>query len=182
MHDGVRYTHAIPLTGQTRHGRGPFKGGTGFKMAKNKKGGSSKSSKLAAKGNRAKRESKNPDFAAGLKVRRAMWGPDGAEGQINAASDFIWPLQEVVTKYCFGQTWTRPKLSRKVRSMITMAMLVAMARPHELKVHVQGAIANGVTTDEIQEILLHAMVYAGIPRGVEGFRAAEEKLKEMGLA
>jgi 4-carboxymuconolactone decarboxylase len=130
---------------------------------------------------RTKRESEDPVFARGIEVRRAMWGFEGADGQINAAGDFIWPLQEVVTKYCFGQTWTRPKLSRKIRSMITMAMLVAMARPHELKVHVQGAIANGVTREEIQEILLHAMVYAGIPRGVEGFRAAEEKLKEMGL-
>ena len=130
---------------------------------------------------RTKRESQNPDFARGVEVRRAMWGFDGADGQINKAGDFIWPLQEVVTKYCFGQTWTRPKLSRKVRSMISMAMLVAMARPHELKVHIQGGIANGVTKEEIQEILIHAMVYAGVPRGVEAFRAAEEKLKEMGL-
>lgn len=130
---------------------------------------------------RAQRHSQDPDFARGLDVRRAMWGHPGSEGQINAAGDFIWPLQEVVTKYCFGQTWTRPKLSRKIRSMITIAMLVAMARPNELKVHVQGALANGVTKDELQEILLHAMVYAGVPRGVEGFRAAEEKLKEMGL-
>ena len=131
---------------------------------------------------RAKRAFEGP----GLRARprcpaRDVGGSDGAEGQIDAAGDFIWPLQEVVTKYCFGQTWTRPKLSRKVRSMITLAMLVAMARPNELKVHVQGAIANGVSKDEIQEILLHAMVYAGVPRGVEGFRAAEEKLKEMGL-
>lgn len=131
---------------------------------------------------RAKRESEDPVFARGLGVRRAMWGHEGAEGQINAASDFIWPMQDVVTRYCFGQTWTRPKLSRKIRSMITLAMLVAMARPHELKVHVRGAIANGVTTDELQEILLHAMVYSGIPRGVEAFRVAEETLKEMGLA
>ncbi len=130
---------------------------------------------------RTKRESQNADFARGVEVRRAMWGFEGADGQIDKAGDFIWPLQEVVTKYCFGQTWTRPKLSRKVRSMITMAMLVAMARPHELKVHIQGAIANGVTKEEIQEILLHAMVYAGVPRGAEGFGAAEEKLKEMGL-
>jgi 4-carboxymuconolactone decarboxylase len=153
-------------------------------MAKAAKSKSAKSqAKPAAdvKMTRAKRESENPDFARGLEVRRAMWGFEGADGQINAAGDFIWPLQEVVTKYCFGQTWTRPKLSRKVRSMITMAMLVAMARPRELQVHVQGAIANGVTKEEIQEILLHAMVYAGVPRGVEGFRAAEEKLKEMGL-
>jgi 4-carboxymuconolactone decarboxylase len=151
-------------------------------MAKGKKSRSGKSAKAReAKGNRVNRESKNPDFKRGIAVRRAMWGADGADNQINAAGDFIWPLQEVVTTYCFGQTWTRPQLSRKVRSMITLAMLVAMARPNELKVHVEGAIANGVTKEEIQEILLHAMVYSGIPRGVEGFRAAEEKLKQMGL-
>ena len=130
---------------------------------------------------RAKRASEDPDFARGLDVRRAMWGHDGAEGQINAAGDFIWPLQEVVTKYCFGQTWTRPKLSRKIRSMITLAMLVAMARPHELAVHIRGAIANGVTKDELQEIMLHAMVYSGVPRGVEAFRVTEQTLKDMGL-
>lgn len=138
--------------------------------------------KISSKGmSRTKRESQDRDFARGVEVRRAMWGFEGADGQIEKAGDFIWPLQEVVTKYCFGQTWTRPKLSRKVRSMITMAMLVAMARPNELKVHIQGGIANGVTKDEIQEILIHAMVYAGVPRGVEAFRAAEEKLREMGL-
>ncbi|MFN3351768.1 carboxymuconolactone decarboxylase family protein [Pseudorhodoplanes sp.] len=135
----------------------------------------------SGKKTRTKLEMADPDFARGIKVRRAMWGFDGADGQINNAGEFIWPLQEIVTKYCFGQTWTRPKLSRKIRSMITMAMLVAMARPNELKVHIEGAIANGVTKDEIQEILIHAMVYAGIPRGVEGFRAAEEKLKQLGL-
>jgi 4-carboxymuconolactone decarboxylase len=159
----------------------PISKETDFKMAKAKKGGSAKSAKSGAKGSRVKREAKNPDFKRGIAVRRAMWGADGADKQINAAGDFIWPLQEVVTTYCFGQTWTRPKLSRKVRSMITLAMLVAMARPNELKVHVEGAIANGVSKEEIQEILLHAMVYSGIPRGVEGFRAAEEKLKQMGL-
>jgi 4-carboxymuconolactone decarboxylase len=148
---------------------------------KSAKASASKPAAADTKMTRARRESEHPDFARGLDVRRAMWGFEGADGQINNAGEFIWPLQEVVTKYCFGQTWTRPRLSRKVRSMITMAMLVAMARPHELKVHVQGAIANGVTKEEIQEILLHAMVYAGVPRGVEGFRAAEEKLKEMGL-
>ena len=140
-----------------------------------------KSSAPAAALSRSKHESQNPVFARGLDVRRAMWGHDGAEGQIDAASDFIWPLQEVVTRYCFGETWTRPKLPRKIRSMITLAMLVAMARPNELKVHVRGAISNGVTKEEIQEILLHAMVYSGVPRGVEAFRAAEETLKDMGI-
>ena len=152
------------------------------KTARSKSPPKKQSGKLATPGaSRAKRESEDPVFARGLDVRRAMWGHEGAEGQVDAAGDFIWPMQEVVTRYCFGQTWTRPKLSRKIRSMITLAMLVAMARPHELKVHVRGAIANGVTKDELQEILLHAMVYSGIPRGVEAFRVAEETLKDMGL-
>jgi 4-carboxymuconolactone decarboxylase len=131
---------------------------------------------------RSKRESANPVFARGLDVRRAMWGHDGAEGQIDSASDFIWPMQDYVTRWCFGETWTRTKLPRKTRSMITLGILVAQGRPHELKVHVRGALANGVTQEEIQEVLLHAMVYSGIPRGVEGFRSAEEVLREMGLA
>ncbi len=152
------------------------------KRSEDKRGAERKSGKKSKGTSRAERESRNETFARGLAVRHEMWGDGGSTDQINAAGDFIWPLQEVVTKYCFGETWTRPKLSRKVRSMITLAMLVAMARPHELKVHIEGAIANGVSVDEIQEILLHAMVYSGVPRGVEGFRAAEEKLKSMGLA
>lgn len=130
---------------------------------------------------RSKRESANPVFARGLDVRRAMWGHEGAEGQIDSASDFIWPMQDYVTRWCFGETWTRTKLPRKARSMITLGILVAQGRPHELKVHVRGAIANGVSKEEIQEVLLHAMIYSGIPRGVEGFRSAAEVLKEMGL-
>jgi 4-carboxymuconolactone decarboxylase len=149
-------------------------------MARAAKSKSAKARKQKADITRAKREARDPVFGRGLDVRRAMWGHDGAEGQINAASDFIWPMQDVVTRYCFGQTWTRPKLTRKTRSMITLAMLVAMARPHELAVHVRGAIANGVSVDELQEILLHAMVYSGIPRGVEAFRVAEATLKDMG--
>jgi 4-carboxymuconolactone decarboxylase len=137
--------------------------------------------RAAPKKKRSVSASADPAFAGGLQVRRAMWGPEGAEGQIDAASDFIWPMQEAVTRYCFGQTWTRPGLSRKARSMITLGILVAQGRPHEIKVHVRGAIANGLTPEEIQEVLLHAMVYSGIPRGVEGFRSAEEVLKEMGL-
>jgi 4-carboxymuconolactone decarboxylase len=110
-----------------------------------------------------------------------MWGHAGAEGQIDAASDFIWPMQDYVTRHCFGETWTRPRLPRRIRSMITLGILVSQGRPHELKVHVRGALANGVTKEELQEVLLHAMVYSGIPRGVEGFRSAEEVLKELGV-
>jgi 4-carboxymuconolactone decarboxylase len=142
-------------------------------MAKNTR----KSSRTKAPA-RSKAASRDPVFANGLAVRRAMWGHGGAEGQVDAAGDFIWPMQEVVTRYCFGETWTRKGLPRKTRSMITLAILVAMARPHELKVHVRGAIANGVS---IEEILRHAMVYCGVPLGVEAFRSTEEVLKDMGL-
>lgn len=134
-----------------------------------------------APASRSKKESANPVFARGLDVRRAMWGHDGAEGQIDSASDFIWPMQDYVTRWCFGETWTRTKLPRKTRSLVTLGILVAQGRPQELKVHVRGAIANGVSKDEIQEVLLHAMIYSGIPRGVEGFRSAAEVLKELGL-
>lgn len=130
---------------------------------------------------RAKRESANPVFARGLDVRRAMWGHDGAEGQIDSASDFLWPMQDYVTRWCFGETWTRARLPRNIRSMVTLGILVAQGRPHELKVHVRGALANGVSKEEIEEVLLHAMVYSGIPRGVEGFRVAEEVLNELNV-
>jgi len=123
----------------------------------------------------------DPVFAAGLKIRREMFGKDGAERQIEATSDFMWPMQDYVTRYCFGETWTRSILPRKVRSMLTLGMLVAQGRPHELKVHVRGAIANGVSKEEISEVLLHAMVYCGVPKAVEGFRSAQEVLKEIGL-
>ena len=123
----------------------------------------------------------DPVFAAGLKVRREMWGEEGAERQIEAASDFLWPMQDYVTRHCFGETWTRPALSRKVRSMLTLGMLVAQGRPHELKVHVRGAIKNGVSEEEISEVLLHAMIYCGVPKAVEGFRSAQEVLREIGL-
>ncbi len=121
-------------------------------------------------------------FEAGLEMRRAMFGPGGADDQILAASDFTWPMQDYVTRYCFGETWTRETLSPKVRSMLTLAMLVAYGRPQEIKVHTQGAIANGCTPAEISEVMLHAMIYCGVPRAVEGIRVAAETLREMGYA
>ncbi len=119
-------------------------------------------------------------FADGLEMRRAMFGSGGADDQIESASEFMWPMQDYVTRYCFGETWTRGALSPAIRSMLTLGMLVAYGRPNEIKVHVQGAIANGVTTDEIQEVLLHSMIYCGVPRAVEGFRIAADTLREMG--
>lgn len=119
-------------------------------------------------------------FAAGLGLRRTMFGPGGADDQIVAADDFTWPMQDFVTRYCFGETWTRSELPPSTRSLLTLAMLVAYGRPNELRVHVQGAVANGVTPDEIREVMLHAMIYCGVPRAVEGFRVAADTLREMG--
>jgi 4-carboxymuconolactone decarboxylase len=119
-------------------------------------------------------------FDRGLGLRRHMFGSAGAEQQVDAATDFTRPLQEWVTKQCFGEAWHRPALDHKTRSMITLAMLVAMSREQEIKVHVRGALANGATKDEIRELLMHSIIYCGIPRAVGAFRAAAEVLKEMG--
>lgn len=120
-------------------------------------------------------------FQRGLEIRREMFGSEGAEQQTEAATDFTWPLQDMVTRYCFGEIWDRPVLDRKQRSMITLAMLIALGRPHEIKIHVRGGLKNGLSKDEIREILVHSMLYCGIPASVDGYRAAQEVLKEEGL-
>ncbi len=120
-------------------------------------------------------------FEAGLAMRRSMFGEAHADDQILATNDFTWPMQDYVTRYCFGETWTRSELPPSTRSMLTLAMLVAYGRPNEIKVHVQGAVANGVTPVEIREVMLHAMIYCGVPRAVEGFRVAADTLREMGV-
>lgn len=118
-------------------------------------------------------------FRAGMQIRREMFGPAGAEDRYGLTTDFNRPFEEVVTRYCFGDTWSRPGLDRKTRSLITLAALTAMVRPNQLRVHVRGALANGVTPDEIREVLLHTSVYAGVPAGVEAFNAAAEVLKDL---
>jgi 4-carboxymuconolactone decarboxylase len=120
-------------------------------------------------------------YEIGLGIRRDMFGPAGAEQQIEQATDFTRPMQELATRYCFGEIWGRPELDRRTRSMLTLALLVALGKPNQLKLHVKGAIANGVTKEEIREVLLHSMVYAGIPAGVEAHLAAAETLRELGL-
>jgi 4-carboxymuconolactone decarboxylase len=116
-------------------------------------------------------------FAAGLAIRQAMFGDGGAEDQVLGADAFTFPMQDYVTRWCFGETWTREALPLDVRSMLTMAMLLATGRPNEFRVHVGGALANGVTPDQIQEVILHAMIYCGVPKAVEGFRIADEVLR-----
>ena len=119
-------------------------------------------------------------FDRGLALRHRMFGPAGAEQQIAAATDFTGPLQDLVTRSCFGELWQRPHLDLKLRSMLTIAMLAALDRPNQIKVHVKGAIANGVSRDEIREILLHAATYGGLPAAVDSFAAAGEALAELG--
>ncbi len=116
----------------------------------------------------------------GLELRRKMFGAAGAEQQIDNASDFTQPMQDIVTRICFGEIWQRPGLDTRERSMITLAMLAALGKEPELKVHVRGAIANGVTKEEIREILVHSFLYCGIPAMVGSLRAAETVLAEIG--
>jgi 4-carboxymuconolactone decarboxylase len=118
------------------------------------------------------------EFDRGLALRRRMFGPGGAEEQIEAATDFTGPLQEMVTRACFGELWHRPHLDHKQRSMLTVGMLAALGRPNQVKVHVRGALANGVSREEIREILMHAVTYAGLPAAVDSFAAAAEALAE----
>ena len=124
---------------------------------------------------------KKDDFAAGMQIRRDMFGPALSDKVMDSATDFTRPLQEMVTRYCFGEVWARPLLDRRTRSMLTMALLVALNKPTQLKGHVRGAVKNGLSKDEIREVLLHSMIYAGVPAGVDSFNHATEVLKELGL-
>jgi len=119
--------------------------------------------------------------AAGMAIRRKMFGPGGAEDAVAKASSFNGPFEDFVTNFCFGDVWTRPGLDHKTRSMLTIAILAVISRPTQLRYHVRGAIANGVTPEEIREVLLHVMVYGGVPAAADSFGHAREVLKEMGL-
>ena len=120
-------------------------------------------------------------YANGLEIRRQMWGVDGADQRIEGASGFNRPFEEFITRYCFGEVWTRPHLDRKTRSMLTIAVLATLSRPNQLRSHVAGGIANGLTPDEIREVLIHVATYAGIPAGADSFSHAKDVLKQMGL-
>jgi 4-carboxymuconolactone decarboxylase len=124
---------------------------------------------------------KNSDqFNKGLEVRRAVLGADYVDGSLAKADDFMMAFQEITTEWCWGYAWTRPGLERKTRSMLNLAMLTALGKPAELKLHVKGALANGLSVEEIKEILLHATVYCGIPAGLDAFKAAHEVLMAEG--
>jgi 4-carboxymuconolactone decarboxylase len=120
-------------------------------------------------------------FEKGLKIRREVLGAEYVDKAISTADDFNRPLQELVTTYCWGEIWGRPGLDRKTRSMLNLAMISALNRPHEIKAHVKGAIHNGLTKNDIQEVFLQVAIYVGIPAAVDSFRLAREVFQEMGI-
>ena len=120
--------------------------------------------------------SKDPVTQAGLATRRKVLGDEYVQGALDKATPFTAPLQEMVTKNAWGNTWQRGGIDLKTRSIVTVSMLVALGRMHELKIHVRGALNNGVTPQELQEIFLHASVYCGFPAAVDAFRTASEVL------
>ena len=118
----------------------------------------------------------SPLWHQGLQARKEVLGVDHVEKSMANVSDFARPIQDLVTEYCWGAIWTRDGLERKTRSLINIAMLTALGRNHELAVHVRGAITNGCTEQEIQEVLLQTAIYVGVPASLESFRVAEEVL------
>jgi 4-carboxymuconolactone decarboxylase len=118
-------------------------------------------------------------FEEGLRLRRQVLGAEYVDRSISSANDFMMTFQHVTTEWCWGYAWGRDTLDLKTRSMLNLAMLTALNRAAEIKLHVRGAINNGVTVEEIKEVLLHATVYCGIPAGLDAFKAANEVLTEM---
>jgi 4-carboxymuconolactone decarboxylase len=117
-------------------------------------------------------------FNEGLEVRRAVLGAEHVDRSLEQASPFARPMQELVTEYCWGAVWTREGLDRRTRSLLNLGMLTALGKSQELGAHVRGALTNGCTETEIQETLLQAAVYCGVPAGLEAFRVAERAIEE----
>ena len=105
-------------------------------------------------------------YEKGLKIRREVLGAEFVDNAIASADDFNRPLQEIVTQYCWGEIWGRPGLDRRTRSIINLAMISALNRQHEVKMHVKGALNNGLTKEEIREVFLQVAIYCGVPAGV----------------
>jgi 4-carboxymuconolactone decarboxylase len=120
-------------------------------------------------------------FDKGLAVRREVLGAEYVDKALAAADDFTRPLQELVTEYCWGEIWTQPELPRRTRSLINLAMISALNRPHELQLHVRGALRNGCTKEEIRAVLLQVAIYSGVPAAIDAFRVATAVLKEEGV-
>lgn len=119
-------------------------------------------------------------FDRGVEIRKELFGAELGVRHIDEATEFTRKFQDMVTRYCFAETWGDEDVPRRVRSIITLSMLVATGKANETKLHVKTAIANGVTREEIRAIMLNAMIYCGVPAAVEGFRIAQEAFAEIG--
>ncbi|MEO5796648.1 MAG: 4-carboxymuconolactone decarboxylase [Rhodoferax sp.] len=120
-------------------------------------------------------------FDKGLQTRREVLGAEYVDAAIQNADGFTRDIQELVTQYAWGDVWNRPGLDRKTRSLLNLAMLTALNRPHELKLHLRGALTNGVSKDEIKEVFLQTAIYCGAPAAIDSFRTAKEVFKELGV-
>lgn len=118
-------------------------------------------------------------YDEGLAVRKAVLGAEYVEKSLRTADEFTRPMQELVTEYCWGEIWTRPGLDRRTRSFLNLAMLTALNRPHEIKLHVRGALNNGLTRDELMEVFLQSAIYCGVPAALDAMRVAKEVFAEM---
>ncbi len=117
-------------------------------------------------------------YDKGLAIRKAVLGEDYVNTALKNADDFSRPFQDLLTEYCWGACWGRDGLPRKTRSMLNLAMIAILNRPHELRAHLKGALTNGVSKDEIREIFMQVMIYAGAPAAVDSFRIAREVFAE----
>lgn len=118
-------------------------------------------------------------FERGLKTRREVLGDTYVDASLDKATDFSWPMQQLVTEYCWDEIWNRPGLSRRDRSILNLGMISALNRQHELRTHVRGALNNGLTKEEIAEIFLQVAIYCGVPAAIDSFRSAQQVLDEI---
>ncbi|MFO7667727.1 MAG: 4-carboxymuconolactone decarboxylase [Desulfobacterales bacterium] len=118
-------------------------------------------------------------YEKGLAVRKEVLGSEYVEKSLRSADDFTRPMQELVTEYCWGEIWTRPGLDRRTRSFINLGMLTALNRPHEIKLHIRGALNNGLTREELMEVFLQSAIYCGVPAALDSIRVAKEVFAEI---
>lgn len=121
-------------------------------------------------------------FNRGLRTRREVLGETYVDRALDTATEFTWPMQMLTTEWCWDSTWNRAGLDRKSRSILNLGMIAALNRPQEFKIHVRGAVNNGLSVDEIQEICIQIGTYCGVPAAMDAFRLASDVLKEMELA
>jgi 4-carboxymuconolactone decarboxylase len=128
-----------------------------------------------------RKDTEDGRFDRGLETRKAVLGDEYVQRSLDAAGDFGWPLQKLTTEYCWNEIWNRPGLERRERSILNLGMIAALNRPHEFRIHVNGALNNGLTKEEIREIILQIAFYCGGPAALDANRIATEVFRERGL-